>query len=296
MRKKLPIIFMVSIFLIGLGIMLYPVISNFYIEHKQSTVINNYEKVIENTSNEELKAEIERAQKYNELLTGNVIITDPFDLEAQKKLKEDTDYFNIINLAGDGIMGYISIPKINVKLPIYHGTSEEVLQKGVGHLENTSLPIGGEGSHSVLSGHTGLSTAKLFTDLNKVEEGNIFYMEVLGEKLAYKVDQIKIVEPHDTSDLVINSTEDYVTLVTCTPYGVNSHRLLVRGVRVPYTEQIEKEIEKEQSDKVRSTWLTEYFKALTIGLSVLGVILIIFIIFIVIRKKISRKKNLKGEK
>ena len=296
MRKKLPIIFMVVIFLIGLGIMLYPVISNFYIEHKQSTVINNYEKVIENTSNEELKAEIERAQKYNELLTGNVIITDPFDLEAQKKLKEDTDYFNIINLAGDGIMGYISIPKINVKLPIYHGTSEEVLQKGVGHLENTSLPIGGEGSHSVLSGHTGLSTAKLFTDLNKVEEGNIFYMEVLGEKLAYKVDQIKIVEPHDTSDLVINSTEDYVTLVTCTPYGVNSHRLLVRGVRVPYTEQIEKEIEKEQSDKVRSTWLTEYFKALTIGLSVLGVILIIFIIFILVRKKISRKKNLKGEK
>ncbi len=296
MRKKLPIIFMVVIFLIGLGIMLYPVISNFYIEHKQSTVINNYEKVIENTSNEELKAEIERAQKYNELLTGNVIITDPFDLEAQKKLKEDTDYFNIINLAGDGIMGYISIPKINVKLPIYHGTSEEVLQKGVGHLENTSLPIGGEGSHSVLSGHTGLSTAKLFTDLNKVEESNIFYMEVLGEKLAYKVDQIKVVEPHDTSDLVIDSTKDYVTLVTCTPYGVNSHRLLVRGVRVPYTEEIEKKIEKEQSDKVSSTWLTEYFKALTIGLSVLVVILIIFIIFIVIRKKISRKKKYKGEK
>ncbi len=296
MRKRLSLILIIVIFISGLGIMLYPMISNLYIEHNQMTAINNYKKVLDDMSGSKIEEEREKAKKYNELLTGNVIITDPFDLEAQKKLKEDTDYFNIINLAGDGIMGYISIPRINVNLPIYHGTSEEVLQKGVGHLENTYLPIGGEGSHSVLSGHTGLSTAKLFTDLNKVEEGNIFYMEVLGEKLAYKVDQIKIVEPHDTSDLVINSTEDYVTLVTCTPYGVNSHRLLVRGVRVPYTEQIEKEIEKEQSDKVRSTWLTEYFKALTIGLSVLGVILIIFIIFILVRKKISRKKNLKGEK
>ena len=296
MRKRLSLILIIVIFISGLGIMLYPMISNLYIEHNQMTAINNYKKVLDDMSGSKIEEEREKAKKYNELLTGNVIITDPFDLEAQKKLKEDTDYFNIINLAGDGIMGYISIPRINVNLPIYHGTSEEVLQKGVGHLENTYLPIGGEGSHSVLSGHTGLSTAKLFTDLNKVEESNIFYMEVLGEKLAYKVDQIKVVEPHDTSDLVIDSTKDYVTLVTCTPYGVNSHRLLVRGVRVPYTEQIEKEIEKEQSDKVRSTWLTEYFKALTIGLSVLGVILIIFIIFILVRKKISRKKNLKGEK
>lgn len=291
MRKKLPLIFIIAIFFVGLGIMLYPVISNLYIEHRQGNVINNYEKAIDNMSDKKIQEERERAQKYNELLIGNVIITDPFDPEAQKKLEEDKDYFNILNLDKDGIMGYINIPKIDVKLPIYHGTSEEVLQKGVGHLENTSFPVGGEGTHAVLSGHTGLSSAKLFTDLDQLETGNVFYVEVLGEKLAYEVDQIKIVEPHDTSDLLIDSTKDYVTLVTCTPYGINSHRLLVRGTRIPYTEEVEEEIKKEESQKVGSTWLNEYFKALIIGLSALGVILIITFIVVFIKKKRKGRKK-----
>ena len=187
-------------------------------------------------------------------------------------------------------MGYVVIPKIDVNLPIYHGTSEEVLQKGVGHLQNTSLPVGGESTHAVLSGHTGLSSAKLFTDLDKLEEGNIFYIKTLGETFAYEVDQIKIVEPHETSDLLIESDKDYVTLVTCTPYGINSHRLLVRGTRIPYTEEVEKEIKKEQKENVGSTWRDEYFKALAIGLGGLAILGIIFIIVVLIKKK-GRKKE-----
>lgn len=290
MKKKLSLILMILIFLSGLGIMLYPIIGNLYMEHHQSSVIENYEDALDNMSDDTLKEARERAEGYNELLMGNVIITDPFDPEAQKKLEENSDYFNILNLNNDGIIGYINIPKIDVNLPIYHGTSEEVLKKGVGHLQNTSFPIGGEGTHSVLSGHTGLSSAKLFTDLNQLEEGNIFYVNVLGEKMAYKIDQIKIVEPQDTSDLMIHSDKDYITLVTCTPYGVNSHRLLVRGTRIPYTEEVEEEIKKEEKETVGSTWRDEYFKALAVGLGGLTILGIIFIIVVLIKKK-GRKKE-----
>lgn len=289
-KKKVYSFFIVLIFIVGLGVMLYPILSNVIHEKNKNDIISNYEDIIDNTSKEKLEEEREKAKKFNELLTGNVIITDPFDPEAQKALEENTDYFNTLNLDGTGIMGYINIPKINVKLPIYHSTSESVLKLGVGHLENTSLPIGGEGTHSVLSGHTGLPNAKLFTDLDKVEKGNIFFLEVLGEKMAYEVDQIKVVEPQDTSDLRIDPTKDYVTLVTCTPYGINSHRLLVRGTRIPYTEEVENEIKKEQKEKVESTWRNEYFKALGIGLGGLSVLGVIFIIIVLVKKKGRRKK------
>lgn len=261
MKKKLPKIFIGLIFIIGLGIMLYPIISNLYIEHHQGNIIDEYNKTVESMPDDTLEKEREKAEGYNKMLTGNMIITDPFDPEAQKKLEENSDYYNILNIGNDNIIGYIKIPKINVSLPIYHGTSEDVLKRGVGHLQNTSFPIGGEGTHAVLSGHTGLSSAKLFTDLDKLEEGELFFIEVLGEKLAYKIDQIKIVEPSETSDLVIKSGEDYVTLVTCTPYGINSHRLLVRGTRIPYTEDVEKEAKNEENSKVKSTWRDEYFKS-----------------------------------
>ncbi len=290
MRKKLPKIFIGLIFIIGLGIMLYPIISNLYIEHHQGNIINEYNKTVESMPDNTLEKEREKAEGYNKMLTGNMIITDPFDPEAQKKLEENSDYYNILNIGNDNIIGYIKIPKINVSLPIYHGTSEEVLKRGVGHLQNTSFPIGGESTHAVLSGHTGLSSAKLFTDLDKLEEGELFFIEVLGEKLAYKIDQIKIVEPRETSDLVIKSGEDYVTLVTCTPYGINSHRLLVRGTRIPYTEEVEKEAKNEENSKVKSTWRDEYFKALAVGLGGLSVLGVIFIIIVLIKKKGRRKK------
>lgn len=290
MKKKLPKIFIGLIFIIGLGIMLYPIISNLYIEHHQGNIIDEYNKTVESMPDDTLEKEREKAEGYNKMLTGNMVITDPFDPEAQKKLEENSDYYNILNIGNDNIIGYIKIPKINVSLPIYHGTSEDVLKRGVGHLQNTSFPIGGEGTHAILSGHTGLSSAKLFTDLDKLEEGELFFIEVLGEKLAYKIDQIKIVEPSETSDLVIKSGEDYVTLVTCTPYGINSHRLLVRGTRVPYTEDVEKEAKNEENSKVKSTWRDEYFKALAVGLGGLSILAVIFIIIVLIKKKGRRKK------
>lgn len=290
MKKKLPKIFIGLIFIIGLGIMLYPIISNLYIEHHQGNIIDEYNKTVESMPDDTLEKEREKAEGYNKMLTGNMIITDPFDPEAQKKLEENSDYYNILNIGNDNVIGYIKIPKINVNLPIYHGTSEDVLKRGVGHLQNTSFPIGGESTHAVLSGHTGLSSAKLFTDLDKLEEGELFFIEVLGEKLAYKIDQIKIVEPSETSDLVIKSGEDYVTLVTCTPYGINSHRLLVRGTRIPYTEDVEKEAKNEENSKVKSTWRDEYFKALAVGLGGLSILAVIFIIIVLIKKKGRRKK------
>lgn len=291
MKRKLTIVFISLIFLLGLGIMLYPLISNAYIEYKQKSVITNYEETVKEMPKDTINEELERARDYNKLLIGTAIVTDPFDPEAQKKLEESSDYFNILNLDEKGLMGYVVIPKINVNLPIYHGTSEEVLQKGVGHLQNTSLPVGGESTHAVLSGHTGLSSAKLFTDLDKLEEGNIFYIKTLGETFAYEVDQIKIVEPHETSDLLIESDKDYVTLVTCTPYSINTHRLLVRGTRVPYTEEVEEEIKKEEKENVGSTWRDEYFKALVVGIGGLAIFGLIIFIIVLIAKKKGRKKE-----
>ena len=179
-------------------------------------------------------------------------------------------------------MGTIRIPKINVTLPIYHGTANETLEKGAGHLENTSLPIGGTGTHAVLSAHSGLPTAALFTDLEKLAEGDLFFLDVLDETLAYRVDQVKVVEPEDTSDLLIDTNADYVTLVTCTPYGINSHRLLVRGVRTEYVETLETEAQTEQTSG--SPWNKPY--------TVAGIILILLLtLYTIIRfrkRKIDR--------
>lgn len=289
MKKKLSSILICLIFLVGLGIMLYPMISNLYSEHNQIQTINNYEKVIDDMDDNEIQEALELAQKYNKSLIGNVKLTDPFDVELQKGL--NSEYEHLLNIDGDGIMGYINIPKINVNLPIFHGTSEEVLQKGVGHLENTSFPIGGEGTHTVLSGHTGLPTAELFNDLSELEEDDEFYLHVLGKVLAYRIDQVKVVEPQDTSNLLIDPTKDYATLVTCTPYGVNSHRLLVRGTRIPYVENMENE-QITTSGKARA-WLSEYIYVLVIGISAILVVFSIWLIFIKKRKK--KGKNNEGE-
>lgn len=174
-------------------------------------------------------------------------------------------------------MGSIEIPSIDVNLVIYHGTEEEVLQKGVGHLQGTSLPVGGTGTHSVLSAHTGLPNKKLFTDLDQLEPGDVFYLHILGETLAYKVDQILTVLPHETDALMIDSTQDYVTLVTCTPYGINSHRLLVRGTRIPYEEA--QQIAQDAGTHSGSTWRDEYLKALFVGLLILLVLIIVKLVW-----------------
>lgn len=255
-----------SILIIICGILLasYPWISNYVNERAADGEINVYEENVQNMDEEKLKEYLLDAQEYNAaLLDTRIALIDPFDAEFNK-LYKDTPYSNLLNYDSQGIMGFLEIPAIKVKLPIYHGTSPAVLQKGVGHLEGSSLPVGGESTHSILTGHTGLNKAKLFTDLTSVQKGDMFFVSVLGRKMAYVVDDINMVLPDDTSRLQVVEGKDYVTLITCTPYGVNDHRLLVRGVRTEYTAE-EYEGEQKKDSTKDSLWISAYKKALAIG-------------------------------
>ncbi len=234
--EKILLIIAIIFIIVGTGIFLYPSISNYFAEKNHVEAIRNYDKMVVKIGEDSLKKEKEKAQTYNENLSGDPV-HDPFVLGSGYALPEN--YKEVLNLSEDGIMGYIQIPKISVDLPIYHGTSEEVLEKGVGHIQNTSVPIGGNSTHSVLTGHTGLPNAELFTRLDELVVGDIFYIHVLNEILTYKVYEIKVVLPDNIDELRITSGEDLVTLVTCTPYGVNSHRLLVKAKRVEYEDYTE---------------------------------------------------------
>lgn len=217
----------ILIFLLGIGVFIYPIISNLVEEHLQSNVIHGYETSVKSLQKEEQETERKKAEEYNQKLRF--------------------DYENILNLEKNGVMGYIEIPTIDVELPIYHGSEEESLKKGVGHIRRTSLPIGGEGTHSILTGHRGLPNAELFTRLDELGEKDCFYLHVLDQILAYEIDQITTVLPEEIDHIENEPNEDYVTLVTCTPYGVNSHRLLVRGSRIPYEPE-------EKTDMTESFW------------------------------------------
>lgn len=234
--EKILLIIAIIFIIVGTGIFLYPSISNYFAEKNHVEAIRNYDKMVVKIGEDSLKKEKEKAQTYNENLSGDPV-HDPFVFGSGYALPEN--YKEVLNLSEDGIMGYIQIPKILVDLPIYHGTSEEVLEKGVGHIQNTSVPIGGNSTHSVLTGHTGLPNAELFTRLDELVVGDIFYIHVLNDILTYKVYEIKVVLPDNIDELRITSGEDLVTLVTCTPYGVNSHRLLVKAERVEYEDYIE---------------------------------------------------------
>lgn len=227
MKKR---ILLLILFLMGFGILLYPVVTQIVSNFNQSYAILNYQQTISQLDDEVKQSLKEEANHYNHQLLEQVTVI------------EGKSYLSLLDV-GEA-MAYIQIPKIKVDLPIYHGTSEAALQKGVGHMENTSLPVGGLGTHAVLTGHTGLPQATLFTNLTKLELGDTFSIHLLDEVLYYEVDQIKVVLPEETSDLQIIEGEDYVTLITCTPYGVNSHRLLVRGTRV---EEVESEEEETSS-------------------------------------------------
>lgn len=260
------VLFSVLMILMGAGMMLYPFISNSMFEHRSDSLISVYEQEAESLDDAQTDALWQAAEQYNEALRrGCVQLTDPFDA-VQAQMGTD-NYESLLSVGSSGIMTYIEIPSIGVYLPVYHGTSPAVLEQGVGHLEGSSLPVGGVGTHCVLSGHTGLNRAKLFTDLPDLEPGDHFYLHTLGKTLAYAVDQILVVEPYDVSALQIENGEDYVTLVTCTPYGVNTHRLLVRGVRVPYApKKAEQEAENAKDHKTApSRWMQEYRKALVMG-------------------------------
>lgn len=213
-------------FLVGLLVLLYPYFSNWLSTRRNSIVVDSYDAMTVDLSKEEIAEEWDRAVVYNEHLIGDPV-RDPFVPGSGRALP--SNYIDVLNF--DGVMAYVEVPSVNIKLPVYHGASVEVLEKGVGHIESTTLPIGGIGGHPVLTGHTGLPEAKLFTDLDKVKEGDLFYIHVLGRLLMYEVDQISVIEPQDISLLVAYDDKDYITLLTCTPYGVNSHRLLIRGER-----------------------------------------------------------------
>lgn len=253
------------LFGIALMLMMYPFIANYLFEHKTDSVVDSVQQTAEKLDDSEQKAEIEKAMRYNEsLANGHVVLTDPF---KEEKTEEDTaEYESLLNLTNDGVMGTVEIPSINISLPIYHGTSDAILKKGAGHLQGTSLPVGGASTHTVITGHTGLSNAKLFTDLTELDKGDIFFLEVMGEKLAYQVDQIKVVLPTEMDDLKIIPGEDYCTLLTCTPYGVNTHRLLVRGKRTDYQEAVDA-AKSEKPKKAESKWMSEYKRALAISVA-----------------------------
>ena len=224
---RLKVGFAALMILSGVGVASYPVISNMVAQRHASTAIQNYDETVQNMDTEKLDAAKEAARRYNEQL-GSALDRDA----AGEAEDTGTSYVDLIDVGES--LGYITIPKIDVNLPIYEGTSDDVLLKGVGHLEGSSYPLGGESTHSVLTGHRGLAEAVLFTDLDKLQEGDKFYLHIMDEVLAYQVDQVKVVLPEETDDLTIVQGEDYCTLVTCTPYAINTHRMLVRGTRVPY--------------------------------------------------------------
>ncbi len=231
-RIRWPLILLaVLLVLIGGGLLAYPAVSQWYNARDQSNVITDYSDHVEEMDDSEIEQELERARVYNEDLIRVVSMADPFHDPGATEREEYSGYGDLLNLTPAGVMGYIEIPSINVYLPIYHGVGKAELAMGVGHLPETSLPVGGPSTHAVLAGHSGMSNARLFTDLPDLVKGDVFYIHVYNRTLFYTVDQIKTVVPTDTRDLVIVADQDYVTLVTCTPYGVNSHRLLVRGTR-----------------------------------------------------------------
>lgn len=296
MKKKIIII---AVFLLGLGIFLYPTLSDIIMKIKQQSIINDYNRQIEQLDEDRLQRLKEEAEEYNEDLKSGQLI-DPFT-EEEDISNDSTGYYSALDV-GQEAMGYLDIPEININLPIYHGTSELVLTKGVGHLKGTSLPVGGDSTHCVLTGHTGLPTAKLFTDLDKMEIGDMFYIYILDVVLAYRVDQIKIVEPSDKSDLAIEEGKDYVTLVTCTPYGINTHRLFIRGVRTDYNpDEISTSAVNSNSTSVGSKKIdaVEFFNSYWMWIVILFAILVIIFIVIVIlirRKKSKGMNSKKGRK
>ena len=290
MKKKIPRIIFGLMFLIGFGILVYPTVADQWNTYRQSRLISSYERTINEMEPEDFTAEWEKAWAFNDTLTQNSIYGDVFGEEDQEL--EDTEYWQVLNVGGDGVMGYLSIPKINIKLSIYHGTGDEVLQTGVGHLNGTKLPIGGESTHSVLAAHRGLPSARLFTDIDQLEKGDMFYIHVLDETLAYQVDQILDMVDKDDYEtleeaLQIEEGKDQVTLFTCTPYGVNSHRLLVRGIRVPYNG--EEEAAATPVDTMLEAVQDYYMLYLILGLAITLLIILLMRFFM----RPGRKKNRK---
>ena len=290
MKKKAGNLVICIIFLAGLSLLLYPFVANQWNNYRQKQLISGYEQVVsekEAAEGIDYDAERKKAEDYNEALLP-CVLPDSFALAESSGV--DPVYMNTLNIAGDEMMGSVEIPKINIKIPIYHTTEEEVLNKGAGHLEGSSLPVGGANTHAVISAHRGLPSASLFTDLDQMKVGDHFLLHVLDETLCYEVDKISVVKPEDTSALAVEDGQDLVTLLTCTPYGVNTERLLVRGHRVPYVEQ---KVKEEKTVLSGSSLHTNYLLWVFVGLSVTA--LFVFVLYLK-ETKLKRRANKGGKK
>ena len=283
-KNTIIIICFIIVILLGAGAAAYPLIASINNEHTQSLVQTEYEEKIQQLDTSEIDAALEAAREYNKTIST-------VQIEDIEKIKESLPpYEDLLNLANNGIMGYIEIPAINIDLPIYHGTTGAAMEKGAGHMEGTSLPVGGIGTHAVISAHSGMASAKLFTDLDKLKLGDMFFITVCNQKLAYEVDNIAVVEPTDIDLIRIDTQQDYVTLLTCTPYGVNTHRLLVRGHRVDMAEEAISEVE-EKAVPEGSTWIEKYEQGILIGIAIfLGLLLIALLVYFIKRRKDKKEK------
>ncbi len=286
-RSKIFVGISVSLIIIGITIFLYPGISNYFAKKNQTNVIRIYQELIQEKDENELSKELDKAKVYNENLAGEPV-HDPFVVGSGYALPDN--YKETLNITKDGVMGYIEIPKISVYLPIYHGTSEEVLEQGVGHIETTSLPIGGISTHSVLTGHTGLLSAELFTRLDEMKIGDIFYIHILNELLTYKVYETKVILPEEIDELQITNDKDWVTLVTCTPYGINTHRLLVKAERTEY-EEYKSSNESNNSQNLEAKSKNYYLIGIEIGVAIIFTFLIFALICLLYKKTKDRKSK-----
>lgn len=288
MKKKILVPVMILIILMSVVLILSPLINNALYEEQKSGVLTEYTQNIKQINQTKLSALFEEANRYNKAISSSyTIAVDPFKSEGGvSPVLEAFDYSSLLKYGKSNVLTELSVPSIKLEIPVYRGTSDTVLNVGAGHLKGSSLPIGGKSTHCVISAHSGLSGKRLFTDLEKLEIGDVFYLNTLSVKLAYQVDDIKTVTPEDIDSLKIVNDEDYVTLLTCTPYGVNSHRLLVRGTRIDYEEAII--IEETTDEAIESAWMNEYIKALVLGIVIFAVILAIYLI--------ASKKKGKGKK
>lgn len=288
MKSKTSKLMIGIIFLAGLSLLLYPFVANQWNNYRQKQLISSYEQTVsqkEASNGIDYDAELKKAEAYNEALLPSIL---PDSFAIADASEEDQTYMNTLNIAGDEMMGIVEIPKIDIKLPIYHTTKEDVLKQAAGHLEGSSLPIGGKSTHSVISAHRGLPSASLFTDLDQLKKGDHFLIHVLNKTLCYEVDKISVVKPEETSALAVEEGEDLVTLLTCTPYGVNTERLLVRGHRVPYEEQ---KVTDEKTPLSGISLHTNYLLWVIVGLAVTA----FFILVLYLKEKKLKQKALEAE-
>lgn len=287
--RRLLLILGAVVLLAGILLAFYPILSNYWNERYKSSVITNYEELAEDLDTGEQDAMLEAARLYNRTLVPGIHSTDGDAAFTEEQIRTAAEsYYDILMVRPDGMMGYIEIPSIGVYLPIYHSTSDATLERGIGHLIGTSLPVGGESTRAVLSGHSGMARDRMFTDLEDVEEGDAFYIHVLNEVLAYRVCDIQVVLPEEVELLTILRGRDLVSLVTCTPFGINTHRLVVTGERIPYDAEDMSGIAEIQRSKPITKWTWEYLKGLLLGLGIAMIVLSTFSFVLFIKRMNER--------